>query len=46
MTEKPEVPWYKIRTGRWVRHTSNIVFSDKLLSGLWKVDSAVIQVKL
>jgi hypothetical protein len=29
-----------------VRRAFNMVFSDKLLSGLWKVDSAVIQVKL
>jgi hypothetical protein len=46
MTEKPEVRWCKIGTVRWVRHTSNPVFSDKLLSGLRKVDSTVIQAKL
>jgi hypothetical protein len=34
MTEKPEVRWCKSRTVRWVRHTSNMVFNDKLLSGL------------
>jgi hypothetical protein len=34
VTEKPEVRWRKIKTVRWVSHTSNMVFSDKLLSGL------------
>jgi hypothetical protein len=34
ITEKAEVRWCKIRTATWVRHTSNMVFSDKLLSGL------------
>jgi hypothetical protein len=34
MTEKPEVRWCKIRTVRLVRHTSNMVFSDKLPTGL------------
>jgi hypothetical protein len=34
MTAKPEVRWCEIKTVRWVRHTSNMVFSDKLLSGL------------
>jgi hypothetical protein len=29
-----------------VRQASNMVFSDKLLSGLWKMDSAVVQMKL
>jgi hypothetical protein len=34
MTEKPEVRWCKIKTVWWVKHTSSMVFSDKLLSGL------------
>jgi hypothetical protein len=34
ITEKPEVQSCKIRTARWVRYTSNMVLSDKLLSDL------------
>jgi hypothetical protein len=43
MTEKPEVWWCKIRTVRWVRHTPNMVFSDKLLSDLWKVEDEYVK---
>jgi hypothetical protein len=34
MTEKSEVRWCKIKIVRWVKHTSSMVFSDKLFSGL------------
>jgi hypothetical protein len=34
LTEKPEVWWCKIRTVRWVRNRSNMIFSDKLFSDL------------
>jgi hypothetical protein len=34
MTEKPEVRWCKISTVGLVKHTSKMVFTDKLLSGL------------
>jgi hypothetical protein len=46
MVEKPEVGWFKIGTVRCWRNPQNVPLRDQLLGELWKVDAAIIQVKV